>query len=196
MSIISDTKRLAKKHGIKISLINERSITPEGETTSSNGYFCPDDKILAVAVAKPKSEWLPIFTHESCHLDQSIENKYLWNKWNVGYTMFFDWIEGRIKLDNKILKSCVQDIIDCELDCEKRTVRKIKKYNLDISIVNYKRMANTYLYSYPYMMKVQKWKTGIYMNKWLCSDSPTSFQKDYFKIPLKLQHKFKKFYEI
>ena len=109
--------------------------------------------------------------------------------------MFFDWIEKRIELDQKTLKLCVQDVIDCELDCEKRSVKKIKEYNLDINVSNYKRMANTYLYSYPYMLKVRKWKTGIYMNDWLCAPSPISFQKSYFDIPIELQRRFKEFYK-
>lgn len=195
MSIVTDIKRNAKKHGVKISLIKKKKITARGENTPSNGYFCPDDKIIAVAVNKPKIEWLPIFVHESCHLDQVVENKYLYDKWSVGYTMFFEWLDGKIELDNKILKLCVQDVVDCEKDCEQRTVRKMEDYGLDINILNYKRMANTYLYSYPYMMKVRKWKTNLYMNDWLCSSAPPFFQKTYFKIPLELKNKFKKFYE-
>jgi len=195
MKIVTDTKKLAAKHDVKIILKKTKGIKAKGELLKSNGYFCSDPKVLAVAVGKPEEEWLPIFVHESCHLDQYIEDYYTWEKLSVGYSMFFEWIEGNIELDDKTLVKCFQDIIDCELDCEKRTIKKIKKYGLNINITNYIKMANTYLYSYSYIMECRKWKNGIYMHDELISLSPSKFQSSYLKIPIKMRNKFRKFYE-
>lgn len=193
--LISDTRKLAKKYGIKIRLINKKHIIANGELTPTNGYFCPTDKILAVATRKPQSEWLPIFIHESCHLDQSIHDLYQWEKWNVGYTMFFEWLDGKTELDKKTLIKCCQDIIECELDCEKRTVEKMKLYDVDINRTWYTRMANLYLYSYVYLMQVRRWKKGLYMNEHLTVSAPAQFQKSYLKIPPELKSKLKEFYK-
>ena len=194
MNIITDIQRKAEKAGIKIDLVKNVSILVEGETTPTNGYFCSTDRVLAVAIDKPVDDWLPIFIHESCHMDQFLQDEFQWEKWNVGYTMFFDWIEGKKELNKKTLLRAFKDIIDCEKDCEKRTVEKIKKYETGIDVARYTQMANLYLYSYAYIMKVRKWKTGIYKNKELTDLCPKTFQADYTKIHSKLKNKLKDFY--
>lgn len=195
MNIVNDIRKYATKHGVKLSLEKSQRVVAKGETCECNGYFDAEDKLMVVAIDKPKNEWLPILIHESCHLDQFIDNNYLWQKWSVGYTMFFDWLGGGVELDNKTLKLCAQDIIDCEKDCEMRTIKKIKKYNLDINVRDYIRGANIYLYSFKYMMLSKKWKDGIYLNKELISHSPSTFQKSYMIIPNELNKLFTKFYK-
>lgn len=195
MKIITDTEKTAKEKGIKIRLIEEKTIIPEGEKMPTNGYFCSETKVLAVATGKPKEDWLPIFIHESCHMDQFFENSFLWDKWNVGYTLFFEWIEGK-EVDKKTLLLCFKDIIDCEKDCEQRTVKKMKKYRLKIDTSHYTQMANLYLYSYAYILKARKWKKGLYKNEPLAALCPKVFQDEYLIIPAALKIKFKQFYGI
>jgi len=192
--LISDTNKYAKRNGIKIALIKKKQVVCNGETMKTNGYFDSEARKLVVAVDKPDSEWQPIFIHESCHMEQFIENPFLWEKWNVGFTHFFTWLEGGMELDEKTLLMSYQDIVDCELDCEKRAVQKIIKYGIDIDIKKYKKMSNLYLYSYAYVMASKKWKTGIYHNQELLKCTPTPFQKSYLLIPPKLKVLLDKFY--
>lgn len=194
MNIITDIQRKAEKAGVQIKLVHQKTILVEGETTPTNGYFCSVDKVLAVAIDKPVDDWLLIFIHESCHMDQFLQDEFIWEKWNVGYTMFFEWLERNKELSQNTLLQCFQDIIDCEKDCELRAVQKIKKYKLDIDTSRYIQMANLYLYSYAYIMKVRKWKTGIYKNEELIVLCPKTFQADYTKIPVKLKSRLKVFY--
>jgi hypothetical protein len=103
-------------------------------------------------------------------------------------------MEHKIELDKNTLLLCWKDVIDCELDCEKRAVAKIKKYKLPISIEYYIKMCNSYLFSYTKILEVRKWKAGVYLNKKLLRCSPISFQDDYLVIPPKLNKELDVFY--
>ncbi len=199
MKIITDTKRLAAKHGVKIILGKGKKIRARGEKLYSAGYFsdsegkCP---ILAVATGKPEEKWLPIFIHESCHLDQYLEDNYMWQKFGIGYDTFFNWLEGNIELDYDTLKKCCTDVIECELDCEKRSIKKIKKYGItSIKPSEYIKKANAYLYSIAYMMECRIWKNGIYESDVINKLCPSKFQTSYMNIPIKLKNQFRKAYK-
>lgn len=192
--LIADTRKLAKKHGIKIVLSDKDKVVAKGEKMGCNGYFDSDNRILAVATGKPIEDWSKVYIHESCHLDQFVENIFQWEKWNVGYTMFFQWINGEVELNRETLLLCWKDVVDCELDCEKRAVNKINKYKIDIPVEHYIKMCNTYLYSYTKILEVRKWKKGVYLNKKLIRCAPISFQDDYLTIPAKLNKALDEFY--
>ena len=78
---------------------------------------------------------------------------------------------------------------EIEIDCEKRTVEKIKKYDLPLDPIVYTQQSNTYLYWYTMVAKKRSWyKMGkeLIYKKNLWSIMPTEFQEDYNKIPLKI----------
>jgi hypothetical protein len=192
--LIKDTRRIAKKNGCKIFLSRSKGVKCNGETLRSNGYFDSEGRILAVAVNKPESVWLKVFLHESCHMDQWLENEPLWEKWGVGYNSFFEWLQGDLDLTKMQLLRSFADVIACEKDCEQRAIAKIRKYNLDINIELYTQSANTYLFSYSKVMQYKKWVQGIYLNKNLLRYAPKRFQSDYLNVPKKLSEEFDKMY--
>jgi hypothetical protein len=44
-----------------------------------------------------------------------------------------------------------------EIDCEKRTARKILDLNLNIDLTQYIKKANTYLFYYSVLLETKKW---------------------------------------
>lgn len=191
IKFISDTERKALKYGIKIILEKTDLVHAKGETDGCAGYFCSENKILAVATKAKMSDWLGVFVHESCHMDQWIENKFMWDKLSHGYNIFFGWLMDGSIVKREILEECVQDIIRLEKDCEIRSVKKIQKYNLKIDVDNYKRKANAYLYAYLYFLETKKWIPKIYASPYVWSLCSSRFPKEHLKIPLKLHRAFR-----
>lgn len=192
--LIADTRKQAKEYGVTILTPKEDKVYAEGELSGLNGYFDSANKILAVATGKPKKDWDKVFIHESCHFDQWLADVYLWNKWNVGYSLFFEWLDSKVELNRKQLLAAWKDVIDCELDCEKRSIAKIKKYKIPIDTKLYTQMANSYLYSYTKLLEVRTWKAGVYLNYDLLQYSPKVFPKSHLKIPPKLNKALDEFY--
>jgi hypothetical protein len=191
-AFINDLYKKAEKHKIKIQLSHSKLVFAKGETAGCGGYFDSEHKILAVATDYPKSKWLSILIHESSHLDQWIEDKFHWEKWTHGHTLFFQWLLEKKIVKREVLLESVQDVIALELDCEKRAIAKIKKYNLPINLEEYCRKANAYLFSHLYLLEVRKWIPRIYSNKNTWMSSPKTLKKEYKNIPRKLYAAFKK----
>lgn len=163
-----------------------------GEKVQVNGYFCSERKHLVVATGKPHTDWLHVFIHESCHMDQYIADPYRWEKWMVGYTLFFQWLGKEIELPKKTLLLTLNDILECEKDCEMRTVQKIKRYKLDINVEEYIQKSNAYLYFYRYMLTCRYWMKGVYGRQDVWSLAPKEFKPTYRQIPRELRKQFTK----
>ena len=121
---------------------------------------------------------------------KELNNKFLDS---VGYTLFFEWLGGKIVI-REHLEEAVQDIIRLELDCELRTLKKIEKYKLPVHPIQYKKKANVYLYSYLYMLETRKWIHQIYSHNELWKAAPSCLRKEYKSIPKRLHMEFKKVY--
>jgi hypothetical protein len=75
-----------------------------------------------------------------------------------------------------------------ELDCERRTLKKMYRYGLDdyISVNDYVQGANAYVYLYLYMMESRFWPSGEkapYKIEDIWKNAPTNFDGDYTVIP-------------
>jgi hypothetical protein len=85
-------------------------------------------------------------------------------------------------IDNEIRTSII-----VEVDCEKRTVEKIKKYGLDsiINIDEYIQKSNAYVLFYLWMRKNRKWYTigkEPYNIPDVVSVMPKTFDIDYTEL--------------
>lgn len=133
-----------------------------------NGFFESDYEhqgnivpFLSVGIKKDIKKWLPIFVHETCHMDQWLEKSELWLN-SKDYQVLNDWLQGNDTSQEQIT-SLVKKIISLEADCERRTIEKIKNNNLPIDIGYYAQRANAYLYFYQWMLKKRSWyKTAPY----------------------------------
>jgi len=143
------------------------------ENLPCSGYF--DEKTLVVATNKKNvREWLDVLVHESCHLDQFLEKSKLWVSDANSLCVVEAWINKKNISENKKLTG-FNNTISLELDCEKRTIAKIKKYNLDINIEEYVQKANSYLLAYLYAMIYRKCYPTPYENPRIWKKMPKNF---------------------
>lgn len=156
-----------------------------------SGFF--DEKSIVVATDKKnKIDWIGTLIHESCHLDQFLEKSKAWVEDDVGLIVVENWIHGKIKDKSKAFKSFVS-VINMELDCEKRSVKKFEKYKIKFNKKQYIKQANAYLYSYVYAFKNKKWYPTPYEKKTIVNKMPSEFLKplEYYTTYLKVENYFK-----
>lgn len=152
------------EHGVNFKLFNRKSMDKSG------GYF--DESNMVACFKRPY--WIRIFVHESCHLDQMIEKDPLWT--DIGE---FDdiwsgeWIKKN-KKNGKALKA-FKKYCALEIDCDTRTLNKIKKYNLDVPLAEHYAESNAYHASYYYFYKREIFyhpNHAPYLHKEICDLFP------------------------
>ena len=106
------------------------------------------------------------------------------------------WIQNK-KINSKKAIEAFHNTILLELDCEKRTVKKIKKYKLNFDIDIYVQKANAYLYGYGVSFKKKIWPSRPYERPSVINKMPKSFLKteEYFNIPDHILNLYKYSYE-
>lgn len=176
---------------IKICLENEFYVRFPSQATMKNccGWVNNTPKQFTVCFPKQTSNHYDyqttwgIFLHESCHLDQIIEKSPLW--FNNTVDVEEDYLElycikKKIKKSKKLL-NFFKKTLELELDCERRAIEKIEKYNLNIDKKEYIKKGNIYLKSYYSFYYLQTWynkNLSIY-NDWLIYEAmPDFFYKD------------------
>lgn len=155
------------------------------ETIWCRGYFDSDEKNLALVVAtKCKPElWLSTLVHESCHLDQHLENCKVWKGWKLSHVMG-EWLDGK-EFSKTELNEAFKQTVAVELDCEKRSIEKIKYYHLPLDLDRYIQMTNLYMHFHNWVKQNRKWNPksrNLYTEK-LIKLMPTTLQKSYNKTP-------------
>ena len=155
-------------NNVKIRFLDKKFIHYK-DNEKSIGYFSYNNyPEFICAIGNDIDEWFPIFVHEFCHYRQWVEKSKYWNilydnvkvkKVDVS-SLMDDWITGKEFSKNKI-KEYVKRTLECERDCEKRTVKMIKDFDLPIKIDKYIRGANSYLYFYIYVLKRRVWYKEI-----------------------------------
>jgi len=185
---ISYVKKRCKSKGIKCRLSKTKKVKCFGTLVS--GYFDDENKVLVCSMNRADS--LEILAHEYCHFTQWYENCDVWDKANKSkcFEKLDSWLNGKKYRDLSFLDDCME----VELDNEKRVVNLIDEFDLPIDKKKYIQKANSYIYFYQYMKEIKRWckpNNTPYSNKELISIMPTTFQKDYSKIPFKILNKFR-----
>lgn len=168
--LLADVALLCIKHRVDLKLLASDHVMADGIRCS--GFF--DEASLAIATYKAAVDWQTILVHESCHLDQWIEKSPYWKRSDWGIMKIDNWLKKK-KCPQEDLLKAFKDTIKLELDCEKRSVKKIKKYKLDISKPLYIQKANSYLFSYWHCYKYREWYGFPYNQKKIYSKMPTKF---------------------
>ena len=148
-----------------------------------SGFFDSSVMEFAVAIGKPQKEWVEIFIHEYCHFNQWEEQCDVWTA--EGDNILDEWLYNKkLKLTKKIGKK-LRNTQACELDCEKRVIETIKKYNLEIDVDQYIRKANSYVYMYNMVIKEKMWygDNPPYRVKGIMDIMPDHFDNDYTVMP-------------
>jgi hypothetical protein len=154
----------ARKAGVICDFPHQTHLAYPQTGTEVNGYFIeiPFPK-CAAAIGKPIQLWLPIALHEFCHMDQYLEQSSYWeDRLLPGSTIeaaeiLMLWVQKKIELSEEQRREYITRARDVELDCEMRAVEKIKKFGLPLSIPEYIKKANSYLFFYTAMEYLQRW---------------------------------------
>lgn len=190
--LLSDIKKIARQNGIRVQLTPYKRVKIYGGFCS--GYF--DEEKIIVATKRKKVEWVPVLIHESCHMDQLLEGCPFYKKSEKALYNFDAWTAGEISLTTKKQIDMIKLIQDMERDCEKRTIRKIKKYNLDIDTDYHAKLANIYLYSYEFMRHHKKWFSFTPFQKQLAPYVKDKIQNSHKRVPKDLYQKFEEYANI
>ena len=184
---IKYVKSECKKHGIKCDLRKTKYVKLSGNIKCS-GYFDEDEPALVCSMNRPDS--LEILAHEFGHFTQWRENIDIWKKSMVSMPLVDEWLEGKeVPNIKKHLATCR----NLELDNEKRAVKIIKKFELDIDIDRYIKKANAYVMFYNRLLATRKWatpKNSPYSNQRIIEKMPRYFMKDYSTLPKRIQKVF------
>lgn len=133
---------------------------------------CADENGIQLAIGGKPELWTGVFVHETCHLDQATERPRWFGKCSEDLNSLDEWLKGK-EVGN--IRKIIHRIIDLEYDCEERSIAKIKKHKLEMSIKVYSQKANAYLLGYSATLKNRVWTEGPY-------DKP----EIYTKLPPKL----------
>lgn len=184
---ISHEFGLCTSLGISANLENTKSV--QLGNLKVNGYFSEEDKSFAVAIKKPIDEWLPIFVHETCHRDQWSEQTRIWTQTVRGcepIAILDLWLSEVVELKPITQYQMIMGALKVELDCEKRSAKKIKKWKLPIDVKEYAQKANSYIYFYHMLGATRKWYdigTEPYNIEEVWKEMPDHFNNDYTKLP-------------
>jgi hypothetical protein len=155
-----------------------------------NGFFQSynGNAVLAVAMKKEESKWVKTLVHEYCHMQQWKENCPAWSNLKLSRQLNADdvmdcWLSGK-RYTNATLDKAFDVVMKMELDCEKRVIETIKKYNLNIDVTEYIQRANAYVLFYKMVRKYKKWyviNKEPYNDESIWSKMPKTFNNIYDK---------------
>lgn len=150
-SYIEGLEEKTAKHNIKLILKNQKYFLDGG--ISIGGYFGDE---LAVATNKPEEVWLSYLIHEDSHLDQWIEKciEYRRTRLREGIcatSLMHSWIKGKC-CSPRMIERAITAVRGMELDCERRALKKIKKFNLPVDPSHYIKTAAINIHQYNYIL--------------------------------------------
>lgn len=167
---------LTNKHNVKLEISNTETVKLGNIKVA--GYWDEESKTIAIAVAR--KDWIPLLIHEFCHFLQWTENKFRSQKDIEASDDIDDWLNNKIELTKKQISDKLDIIARCELDCEKRTAKMMKEFNVLSAeeIEEFIQKANAYIYGHEAIKQKRSWfKKPIYGNKKITSLCPKKFTK-------------------
>lgn len=156
-------KSSAKENGVTVKISKYKNVRLNNFLCS--GYFMYErtPPLLAFATGKPTKDWIGVAIHESCHMDQWIEQCPVWTNsimtdYGEPMNIIEKWIDGR-EIEDSFLRKNIYNALDIELDCEKRSVEKMKMLGLDeyIDPVEYTQKSNSYVLFYLALYRTRQW---------------------------------------
>jgi hypothetical protein len=190
-SFIKDLQEKCKGNGINLVIKNKAGIPYVTENSFMvNGYFDEVSRTLACAAGKDISQWLTILIHESSHMEQFLDNIPEWSN-NLGLDETDKWLTGDDNVDMEKITEEIKTGIEVELDCEKRTIDKIKQWGLDgiVDTEEYVQKANAYIMFYLWMKKNRKWYDigrEPYNLPEIFKEMPKTFDNDYSELSVEI----------
>ncbi|MFA5312879.1 MAG: hypothetical protein WC375_06095 [Methanomassiliicoccales archaeon] len=153
---VSKVKDELQARGIELYLSNHCSVNFNEDHTRVSGYWDEEAKKMTVAVGMSERNWVGSLVHEYAHFCQYVEKCPVWRHANR-YNSLWAWLIGNKDLQTDALMKEIKAVRNMELDCERRTVKLIKKYHLPVPIEWYIRGASAYIYYYNFLPECRKW---------------------------------------
>jgi hypothetical protein len=171
---IKDLRELCKRAGVTLELRPSQRVRLNVGNVLVAGYF---EAGKSLVVAKKSLSWLATLVHESCHMDQWLEQSELWEKdEQYGNDVIQEWLDGK---EVKNINKAITNIINLELDCERRALKKIMEYDLPVNTATYIQRANDNVLHYRWIQKTRCWNNNL---KDIYLKMPTRFMSDsYYK---------------
>ena len=167
--LLADVAAKCVANKIELRITNTHAVTVDNNIITS-GYF--DDTSLVVAGGK--KDWVDVLAHESSHMDQFLQKDPTYMHSDNSLNAIDGWLAGKeFSNTDLIRKICV--IVKMELDCERRTVAKLKKYKIYPSMENYIKQVNAYLLGYWATFRDRVWCPFPYNNKKIVNKMPGKF---------------------
>lgn len=193
---VNSVKKKCKYHGIKLILSPSATVIfSDDYQNECSGYFSEDLKVLVAAVGKPAKDWIDLLVHESCHLDQWIQDKERCKQWSEACIAWAQYLAGEKLLNKRQLKKILDQIIEMERDCEERSIAKIKQWKLPVNLDRYQRGANAYLFMHRLMPQYKKFPIGMYNDDKLLQAAPNRLRKRFEKLPPVFEIEAHRFYK-
>lgn len=169
------------KHDKRLKIVNRRNVTVNDCKCSG---WCDGDQIV-VAEKNPYFEM--VYAHEFSHMQQAVEKIEAWDLYDK---KFWDNL-AKSKIDIRNWND-LMTIIDLERDCENRTLKTSKKWDL-FDNEEYAKTANLYLYYYQFVFLQKKWyNTASIYHPVLIDCMPTKLlpTEQFYKIDMRMMRLF------
>lgn len=125
---------------ISVNLSNKKRVS-----NGIDGFF--DYQSRQLQVATQHDMFIEIFIHEYCHFLQFKQDEEKYKALCDG--VFFQWLSGNIyNLPKKKLLTSMVNCIILEHDCDKKALRLIEEYKLNIDKEQYIQFSGAYLLSH------------------------------------------------
>lgn len=179
-----------KKANITLKLTSGKSVNSGGRC---GGYFDAGTREIVVAIGRGLESVLCCAEHEFQHcFGQFLKPKSIWHKKGIitGHSRFSNYLSG-----SRIYKTkeCAAATLLLELDCERKTLRALKKWSKYVDFKKATRCANAYVFSHYKMLETGKWlKKPLYI-KHILAHCPDILIKKNSKLPLKLKIAFDRY---
>jgi hypothetical protein len=188
LAFIEFVKGECKKYGVKCKLRPAKYVKMDGNVKCS-GWF--DEEVPELVVAINREDWIEILAHEYGHLTQWVEDVGIWKEAVKSLPKVWGWLDGS-RVAN--IEKHIGVARDLELDNEKRAVKIIKKFDLNVDLEHYVKKANAYVQFYNWMLVTRKWsnpKNSPYKNKNLVNAMSNKFNMKYEYLTPKLEKIFR-----
>lgn len=126
------------------------------------GYFDSGTGSICVAVKRPFDIWAGTLSHEYSHYEQWREGTSEWSATTLPdgtdvSSLIDEWLSGSIELDTVEVSRYMRIIASLELDCERRSLENISRWEIPLDKHKYAVMANAYVLSHEVAWKHRVW---------------------------------------
>lgn len=199
MILFCDCIRNMSKYDVNIVLKKSKTIRiVEENITVSGGYWADYNEkniTFACTTGHPFEKWSQTFAHEYCHFLQWLDKGEVWKDFRKIKNEDLDKIFHNKPIKEETLDNVLRWSKNIELDCEKRTVKLLKKYKVDVDIKRYIQKANVYIHFYNYAKRYRQWypaNKNPFLIESLIVSAPDNFNGNYDEMPPEMLKEYEK----